>query len=245
MALFGEKYGEKVRVVDMEVSKEFCAGTHVYNTSEVMDFEIASVESIGSGVFRVTALTGPNAKELLVETTKNVQATIETIKNKMDELVAKAKAEGIVLENTYKNQELTEKGYRYILALRKLVLNLQNQAKDLEKEYNQKKSQSALKSLSQFDDQIEDGKLFATVSETNTNLIKDMASALLNNKNLSVCFLASIQDSKVTFVCAAKEPYDACNLVKEACKITGGGGGGKKDLAQAGGKDSSLAMDAI
>ncbi len=245
MALFGEKYGSKVRVVDMEVSKEFCAGTHVANTSEVIDFEIASVESIGSGVFRVTALTGNNALNLLKDSTKNIQVTIDTIKNKMQDLISKAKAEGIILTSNYQEKEINEKGYRYILALRKMVFELQNAQKDLEKEYNQKKSQNALKGLSQFDSLIEGDKLFATVDETNTNLIKDMASALLNNKNLSVCFLANVQDTKVTFVCAAKAPYDACMLVKEACKITGGGGGGKKDLAQAGGKDSTKANEAI
>ena len=245
MALFGEKYGSKVRVVDMEVSKEFCAGTHVANTSEIIDFEIASVESIGSGVFRVTAVTGNNALNLLKDSTKNIQVTIDTIKNKMQDLISKAKAEGIILTSNYQEKEINEKGYRYILALRKMVFELQNAQKDLEKEYNQKKSQNALKGLSQFDSLIEGDKLFATVDETNTNLIKDMASALLNNKNLSVCFLANVQDTKVTFVCAAKAPYDACMLVKEACKITGGGGGGKKDLAQAGGKDSTKANEAI
>ena len=245
MALFGEKYGDKVRVVDMEVSKEFCAGTHVYNTAEVIDFEISSVESIGSGVFRVTAHTGNNAKDYLVEDSKNTLATIETIKAKMNDLVEKASKEGIKLESVYKEEEITLKGYRYVLALRELVTKLQNASKDLEKEYNAKKSQNALKSLDKFDALIENDKLFTTVNENDTNLIKDMAQALLNNKNLNVCFLANVQDTKVTFVCAAKAPYDACMLVKEACKITGGGGGGKKDLAQAGGKDSTKALAAI
>ena len=57
-ALFGEKYGDVVRVVDMDYSKEFCGGTHVKNTCDIIDYAITSVESIGSGIFRVTAVTG-------------------------------------------------------------------------------------------------------------------------------------------------------------------------------------------
>ena len=245
MALFGEKYGKSVRVVDMGVSKEFCAGTHVENTKEINSFMITSVESIGSGVFRCTAVTGTDAFKLLKESTVNLQNTLDTIKSKANDLINKAKEEGISLTFGYKNEEITVTGYRYILALREEVAKLQNTVKDLEKEYNQKKSQSALKSLDSFDNKIEGDKLFSTVEVEDTNLIKDMASALKNNKNLSVVLLASVSDTKVTFVCAAKEPYDACQIVKEATKITGGGGGGKKDLAQAGGKDSSKVLLAL
>ena len=72
-----------------------------------------------------------------------------------------------------------------------------------------------------------------------------MACALRNNKNLDVVLLASKDTNKVTFVCAAKGEYDACQIVKLATKITGGGGGGKKDLAQAGGKDASKTEEAL
>ena len=245
MALFGEKYGAQVRVVDMGISKEFCAGTHVANTSEVMDFEITSVESIGSGVFRCTAVTGPKAHELLVESTANTQATINTILAKANDLVAKAKAEGIELKGKASVAEINEKGYRYILALRKAVASLQNAVKDLEKEYNQKRNESALNQLDQYDSFIEGDKLICTVDVTDTNLVKSMASTLKSNKGLNVVLLASVDGAKVSFVCAANLPYDACAIVREATKITGGGGGGKKDLAQAGGRDSSKVKDAL
>jgi alanyl-tRNA synthetase len=245
MALFGEKYGAQVRVVDMGISKEFCAGTHVSNTSEVIDFEITSIESIGSGVFRATAVTGPNAHELLVKSTENIQNTLNTILAKAEDIIASAKNEGIELSFNYEKKELNLKGYRYILALREEVSKAQNSVKDLEKEYNQKKSQSALKSLEKFDSLIEGDKLITCVDVKDTNLIKDMASALKNNKGLNVVLLASCDGAKVTFVCAANAPYDACQIVKEATKITGGGGGGKKDLAQAGGRDSSKVLDAL
>ncbi len=77
-----------------------------------------------------------------------------------------------------------------------------------------------------------------------SNLLKDMACALRNNKNLDVVFLASLDTEKVTFVCASKT-VDAAMLVREAAKLCQGGGGGKKDLAQAGGKDITKVDDAI
>ncbi|MGM9970728.1 MAG: alanine--tRNA ligase [Anaeroplasma sp.] len=245
MALFGEKYGSTVRVVDMGISKEFCAGTHVDNTSDIEKFAIYSVESIGSGTFRCTAATSNNAMEHLKASVSNISSTIDAIINKANDLVEKAKTEGIDLRFNYEKKEITEFGYRYIIALRNELARAQAQVKELDKEYNSKKSQSALKNLSQFDDKIEGDKLYAITDIIDTNLIKDMACALKNNKNLNVVLLASNSNSKVTFVCAANEPYDACKIVKEATKITGGGGGGKKDIAQAGGKDPSKTLEAL
>lgn len=245
MALFGEKYGASVRVVDMEVSKEFCAGTHVANTKEIEGFAINSIESIGSGTFRITASTSANAMDYVKSTCANVQGTLDAVVNKAKEVIAQAKNEGIDLAFDYVPRNIEIYGYRYILALRKEVAKAQAAYKDLEKEYNNKKSQNALSDLNKFDSLIENGKLFAKIEAMDTNLIKDMATALRNNKNLDVVLLASADINKVTFVCAAKGDYDASAIVKEATKITGGGGGGKKDLAQAGGKDASKVDEAI
>ncbi len=245
MALFGEKYGAMVRVVDMGISKEFCAGTHVYNTAEVEKFYIASIESIGSGTFRCLAYTSNNAMASIKEYTKNLDNTIDTIINKANELVKNAKSEGISLLFNYIKRNIDVNGYRYILALRKEVAKCQAEMKELEKEYTQKKSQNALKSLDKYDSLIENNKLITKVDVLDSNLLKDMASALKNNKNLDVVLLAAADDTKVTFVCAAKAPYNASNIVKEATKITGGGGGGKPDLAQAGGKNPLMVDEAL
>ena len=245
MALFDEKYGDSVRVVDMEVSKEFCAGTHVTNTSEIEGFAITSIESIGSGVFRITAATSNNRMEILKAAVANVNQTLETVINKANDIINTAKNENINLAFNYTKADLAVEGYRYILALRKEVAKAQAAVKDLEKEYTNKKSQNALSDLNKFDALIENNKLFTIVDLVDTNLLKDMATALRNNKALDVVVLAGVDTNKVTFVCAAKEGYDASAIVKEATKITGGGGGGKKDIAQAGGKDPSKANEAL
>ena len=245
MALFGEKYGKYVRVVDMEVSKEFCAGTHVFNTNEIKQFALYSVESIGSGIFRATAATSDNAMNYVKESQANVMATIDNVISKGNDLVKKAAAEGIKLEFNYKKSDLNEFGYRYILAIRKELEKAQNSIKELEKAYNAKKSQNALNDLSKFDSLISNNKLVAKVDTMDSNLLKDMASALKNNKGLDYVLFAATDNTKVTFVCSAKVPFDARDIVKAATSICGGGGGGKPDLAQAGGKDASKIDEAL
>ena len=244
MALFGEKYGSKVRVVDMNISKEFCAGTHVDNTCEVEMFNIYSFESIGSGVFRITASTSNEAMKYVKEACANLVGNINATLNKANDILNNAKEDNIDLNFGYTYNEPTCTGYRYILALRKELALVQNAMKNLEKEYAALKSKSALSNLNRFDDQIENNKLFAVVEAIDSNLLKDMAVALKNNKNLDVVFFASVDLNKVTFVAATKS-IDASMLVKEAAKITLGGGGGKKDLAQAGGKDVTKVNDAV
>ena len=143
------------------------------------------------------------------------------------------------------SREILVEGYRYILALRKELQKVQNEVKELEKEYNLKKSQNALKELDKYDKFITNNKLFVEVDTLDSNLLKDMATALRNNKNLDVVLLAASDENKVTFVCATKGNYNASNIVKEATKITGGGGGGKPDLAQAGGKNPLMVDEAL
>lgn len=244
MALFGEKYGSVVRVVDMGISKEFCAGTHVDNTCEVENFAITSLESIGSGIFRILAVTSNNAMQLVKESTSNLKNSIDSTIHKAMELVTSAQKEGIQIAYEYTFIEPQAFGYSYIMELRKEQMKAQTALKNLEKNLTSKKSQGALSNLNRFDDLIENNQLFTIVNIVDTNLLKDLAVALRNNKGLDVVFLASVNQEKVTFVCASKT-VDAGMLVKEASKLCQGGGGGKKDLAQAGGRDISKVDEAL
>ena len=246
MALFGEKYGKVVRVVDMNVSKEFCGGTHVANTEDIKHFYISSVESIGSGIFRCLAHTGVEAQELIKADNKNILNTIDVLKAKASDIIAKAKSEGIELANAkLLNTDITEVGFRYVLALQKLQAEYQNLTKELEKEYNQKKNSQEIKKLDKFYDLIENNKLFIKLENTDSNLLKDMATTLKNNKSLDLVLIAGYDANKVSFIAATSAKYSAVEVVREATKITGGGGGGKPDLAQAGGKDVTKIDEAI
>ncbi len=247
MALFGEKYGDYVRVVDMNISKEFCAGTHVSNTKEVEKFMLASVESIGSGTFRATAYTSFNALNLLKESVETLYKDLNAVENKALNIVLNAKAEGINLEYLYDNSLVKNKeGYRFILALKEVILNAKEALYELEKAYNNKKSQNILSNLDIYDSKVTGKVLVTEVEITETSFLKELAIALRNNKNLDLVLLASTEENKVTFVCSAnKDIYNANTFVKAATEVTGGGGGGKPDLAQAGGKDPSKTKEAL
>lgn len=244
MALFGEKYGSTVRVVDMGISKEFCAGTHVDNTKEVEKFAITSLESIGSGIFRILAVTSNDAMKMLKESTSNLKSSIDATVHKAMDLLEEAKKDNLDVSYDYAFIEPTAFGYQYILNLRGEQFKAQTALKNLEKTIASKKSQGVLASLNRFDSMIENNQLFTTVDIVDTNLLKDLAVALRNNKGLDVVFLASVNQDKITFVCASKT-VDAGMLVKETSKLCQGGGGGKKDLAQAGGKDVSKLKEAM
>ena len=245
MHLFSEKYGSVVRVVDMDVSKEFCAGTHVDNTNQIEKFAIYSIESIGSGIFRATCATSMDAMKYVKESEKNIFDTIEALKEKARSILLNAKKDNIDINFDFTFNEPQEFGYRYILAMRKALKDYQDRVKEFEKLYQAKKSQSALSSLDSFDNLIKDNKILAKTDVKDINLVKDMARALVNNKNLDYVLLAIVDGVKVTFVCATGKNYDAVAIVKAATKVTGGGGGGKADLAQAGGRDSSKTDEAL
>lgn len=245
MALFDDKYGDKVRVVDMEVSKEFCAGTHVKNTSDVKEFDLVSIESIGSGIFRATAVTGDNTKELVKQNLSNIIDTINSLNEKAENITSEASEKGIKLTYSPISLDSDLSGYRYVLFVKKTLVDTQKKIYDLEKKYQDELSKNALNNLSSYKEKIKNGTIITTSDVSDSNLLKDMAQALLNDNSLDLVMLASTTDSKVTFVCATSAKYDASKMVKEAASICGGGGGGKKNLAQAGGKDPSKVNDAL
>ena len=90
-AVFGEKYGEIVRVVDMKYSKELCGGTHVSNTGEIEKFAIISIESKGSGIYRIVASTGKNISTQMALTLQSINDEINQLRNKAKEILKKLK----------------------------------------------------------------------------------------------------------------------------------------------------------
>ena len=245
MALFDDKYGDLVRVVDMEVSKEFCAGTHVKNTKDIISFEINSIESIGSGIYRCLATTGPDSHKLLLENEDNLLNEIETLRSKGNAIVENAVKEGIKLSfvDDFKNKNTY--GYRSILELKEHIKALSNQVKALDKQYQGLKSQNALSNLDSYQNQICNSCLFIKENNSDVNVLKDLASALQNKYTLKVVFISSIHDDKVTFIAKTDKSINASNLVKTAAQICDGNGGGKPDLAQAGGKNPLKVDEAI
>ena len=244
-ALFGEKYGEIVRVVDMTYSKEFCGGTHAKNTKDIIDYAITSVESIGSGIFRVSAVTGDNVYNLVLNHLKNLENEYNTLKDKALKIVDVAKKENIDLAFKDTLNLTKEASYQIVLDYRKSLEELKNEVKELEKEYNRKKAQNALSNLSSYDKYISGNSLVTKVENINMDSLKQLADALLNKMGSGIVFLASIIDNKLLFVCKNNIGLNSGNLVKAAAIATGGNGGGRPDMATAGGKDISKVDEAL
>lgn len=249
-ALFGEKYGDVVRLVDMEYSKELCGGTHVRNTIEIGKLSILSIESKGSGIFRIEAATGNNIESQINETLININNTIDELKIKITELLSLANNEGIKLSYSELKKPIFVGSYNDILLQKEFAALLQKQYKDLEKEFNNQirnKNSIDITTFANFVVDHNDYKVLITnVENIEVNVLKDLVDNLTANIEKMLVFIANKMDGKIVFVCKAKNvPFNAGQLVKEAAIITGGNGGGRPDFAQAGGRDISKLDEAL
>ena len=225
MALFNEKYGDRVRVVSMgEVSKEFCGGCHVDNTAEIGVCKIVSEESIGSDVRRITAKTGYAAYQEYASMERMLENIADSAKQKsiknLDEKVAG--------------------GYSQMKSMQKELADLKNQIFSLKS----KDWIHETKEVNGFN------VLIKKVEGMDAGALKDIVSNLKGQDPNIVCLFANTDNDKVVFVAGAgKEAVSkgihAGNLVKAAAQICSGNGGGKPDMAQAGGKDVSKVEQAF
>ena len=224
MALFGEKYDQKVRVVSMgDFSKELCGGTHVGNTGSIMLFKILSESGIAAGVRRIEALTG--------------NAVLDYYRKQEDMVNAAAKA---LKANP---SELLEK-----------ISHLQTELKSLQSENESLKSKLAQGSLGNVMDQVVEVKgvklLAAKLEGVDMNGLRDLGDQLKDKLGEGVVVLAAVNEGKVSLLAmvtdqAQKAGAHAGNLIKAVAAIVGGGGGGRPNMAQAGGKKPEKAQEAI
>ena len=223
-ALFGEKYGDIVRVVNMgDFSIEFCGGTHVQNTSEIAAFKIISETGVAAGVRRIEALTS------------------EGLMKYYDELEAKLKNAAHLLKATPDN--LADK-----------ITHLMSENKALHSEVESLKSRMAQDAVGDVMDQVKEVKgvklLAAEVDGVDMNGLRDLGDQLKEKLGDGVVVLASANEGKVSLMATAtegamKKGAHAGNLVKGIAGCVGGGGGGRPNMAQAGGKNPAGIKDAL
>ena len=216
MALFGEKYGDTVRVVMMgDFSKEFCGGTHVKNTGAIGAFKILSESGVAAGVRRIEALTGNGVMKYYKEMEDKLHEVAKALKATPANVVEKA--EHLLAEN-----------------------------KALHGELESMKSKAAKDALGDVMNQVTEVKgvklLAARVSGVDMNGLRDLGDQLKEKLGEGVILLASDLDGKVNLVAMAtedamKKGAHAGNLIKGIAALVGGGGGGRPNMAQAGGKN--------
>ena len=224
MALFGEKYEEDVRVVSMgDFSKELCGGTHVSNTGNITTFKIVSEAGVAAGVRRIEALTGDGVfcyyKEVekeLAEAAKAAKSTPANLKEKIEHMQAEMKA--------------------------------------LQSEIESLKSKAAKDALGDVMNQVKEVNgvrmLATTVEDVDMNGLRDLGDQLKEKLGEGVVVIASSASGKVNLIAMATDEAmekgaHAGNLIKGIAALVGGGGGGRPNMAQAGGKNPAGIPDAI
>ncbi len=225
MALFGEKYGDTVRVVAADdFSIEFCGGTHVDNSAKIGLFKIVSESSVAAGVRRIEAVTGANVLELLNKFKSTIIDTAAALKsNNVMDIANKARQV---------SDELKEAGKKIEALEAKLA---GGKIDDMLKAADQK---NGIKIIT------------ARLDGTQPNELRAMCDQVKGDNENAVCLFAAVNGEKITFCAAAgaqaiKKGANAGNIVREVAKLAGGNGGGKPDSAMAGGKDATKVDEAI
>jgi len=226
IALFGEKYGETVRVVEIgepPISRELCGGTHVKSTGEIGFFLISNESSIGTGLRRIEALTGRFAESLIEENRSTLQDMAKEMGSLPEEVHNKVRALANELELERK---------------RSLWLERELSGRIAESLLGQTKETNGVTVLA------------AEVPPLTMPILREMGDILRDRLKSGVVVLAAVHNNKPNFLAMVTpdlvaKGFHAGEIVKQVAKVTGGGGGGKATMAQAGGKDLSKLDEAL
>ena len=230
MALFGEKYGDEVRVVSFgededgrSLSMELCGGTHVDSTAEIGGFRVVSEGSVAAGVRRIEAVTGRGAETWTEQRLRTLERVAGVLHTKPDEVESAARA-------------------------------LQEQNQQLQRDLAQLRHKLAQQNTGALLDQavqVNGIKVLAgPVEAADADSMRQMTDWLRDRLGSSVVVVGAVVNEKPQLVAAVtpdlvKRGVHAGNLVRDAAKLMGGGGGGRPDMAQAGGKDASKLAEAL
>ncbi len=224
MALFGEKYGDVVRVVQVgDYSIELCGGCHVANTSQIGLFKIVSESGIGSGIRRIEAFTGRHAYAYLDDQIGLLREGAALLKSKAADVPKRI--EGLLGQ----------------------IRELTREQESLQAKLNQASASSLIDQVKQIGPAQ---ALIAQVEAPTMDALRGMVDSMREKLSSGVVLLGAVADGKVNLVASVSkdliaEGYHAGNLIKQVAAACGGGGGGRPDMAQAGGKEPAKLQEAL
>jgi alanyl-tRNA synthetase len=226
IALFEEKYGERVRMLEIgepAISKELCGGTHVSSTGEIGIFLITSESSIGTGLHRIEAVTGRKAESLIESRLTALQSVAKEVAGSLDEVPNKVKTLVSELETESKRVLSLERELS-----RRIAEDLPGQAEEV----------SGVTVLA------------AKVPPLTMPILREMGDILRDRLKSAIVVLATVYNGKPNFLAMVTpdliaKGFHAGDIINQVAKVTGGGGGGKAAMAQAGGKDAAKIDEAL
>ena len=224
IGLFEDKYHGEVRVLSMgDYSRELCGGTHVSNTSEISMFKILSESGISNGIRRIESITGPAVLKYLNELKDEQEDIAKELKSNREEI------------------------------LQKIKLNIKS-LKEANKEIEKLEHDMAKDQISGLMDSVKNKNginyVIKKFDGVDVNTLRDLADEVRNKVGSVVVLFATVNEGKLNFICAVskdlvEKKIAAGKLIKEIAKVAGGGGGGRPDMATAGGKDIAKAEEAL
>ena len=224
IGLFEDKYHGEVRVLSMgDYSRELCGGTHVSNTSEISMFKILSESGISNGIRRIESITGPAVLKYLNELKDEQEDIAKELKSNREEI------------------------------LQKIKLNIKS-LKEANKEIEKLEHDMAKDQISGLMDSVKNKNginyVIKKFDGVDVNTLRELADEVRNKVGSVVVLFATVNEGKLNFICAVskdlvEKKIAAGKLIKEIAKVAGGGGGGRPDMATAGGKDIAKAEEAL
>lgn len=245
IAEFGEKYADKVRVIDMGYTVDLCGGTHVSNTGVIDRFAIASIENKGSGIYRIVGHANASIKNI-----KNqfigIHKEMDKLDQKIEKILEEAKQNNIDLSFTFTRNETIKGSYQDVIDKRIEFNVLGDLARELDKELKERLKEQVFQNIDSLIAQSENNNLVIKLDDVDKNSLRPLVDRLSDRLPGGVIFVANVSEDKVTFICKSQnKSHHAGNIAKEAAIISGGNGGGRPDMAQAGGKDSTKVEEAL